>query len=566
MKNTKLPLRLRLSLAMLTLAFPVLIILVITNVITFRNRQKETLVTIQQMASRAVEQNNYMLNSITSTVGNFAVSSNTIDNMQYLDNEADRLFARLEMSNWIKTSVMSQYPDLEMFFAYSSYTGDYLTRFGSGGDIGRRESLRQEILQVLQSDPKSSTHWNYVERQGRMYLEYFFHYDQMYFGALLPADCLDEQISFVTSDGGVFCLWQNDQPVRGAETLATLQLTGAPDESRYARIDGKPYVLVPLQLENPDQEGLLVLSAEASLAGLTTSQILFLVFSALMIAAFWIMYRMLQANVTKPVDLLVDAMSRIGDRDLSYRVDTSTGAPEFAIIGTAFNQMMDKIEMLTAEIYSREIENQKVRLRNLQMQINPHFLSNCMNVIHSASVPQNWEIVRQMTGHLTSYFRFMNSLSADEVLLEEELRYTRDFLSIQELRFPDKFHWEIAVPDYLGHARIPPLVIKTFAENTLKHARQGDDYVELLIEAEMDTGETVSRLHLHITDNGPGFPSALLKRWAQGGTISPDGIHHIGLDNIRSRLQLTYGNAAELQLANLSEGGASVHLYIPLDL
>ena len=566
MKKTPIPLRMRLTLTLLILAFPMLIILLAVNTITAYNRQNELLEQVQQVTSRAVEQNNYMLDSITSTVGNFAVSSNTIDNMQYLNDEAERVFAQREMADWIKTSVMAQYPDIEMFFAYSAYTGDYITRFGSNGDIDRREALRKEIRGVLAGQPQSSTHWNYVERQGVKYLEYIFQFDEMYFGALLPAACLDEQISFITADEGIFCLWQYGKPVRGMEILDHLQLSSAPNKSSYARLDGETYVLIPLELENPAQQGMLVLSVEESLAGLTTPQILFLLVAAIMSAAFWIMYRMLQANVTKPVDILVDAMSKIGDSDLSYRIDTNSGALEFMIIGAAFNQMMDKIEALTAEIYTREIENQKIRLRNLQMQINPHFLSNCLNVIHAASVPQNWEIVRQMTAHLTSYFRFMNSLSADEVLLEEELRYTRDYLSIQELRFPDKFSWEIAVPDYLGHARIPPLVIKTFAENTIKHARQGDDYVELLIEAEMESRENGSRLHLHIVDTGPGFTVDFLERWSRGEAISTDGIHHIGLDNIRSRLQLTYGDAAALQLENTFEGGAAVHLYIPLNL
>lgn len=566
MKKAPLPLKLRLTMALLVLAFPMLIVLIVVNAATAYNRQQDILTQVQQMTSHAVEQNNYMLDSITSTVGNFAVTSSTIDNMQYLNNDADRVFAQREMVDWIKTSVMSQYPDIEMFFAYSVYTGDYITRFGGILDIDQREALRKEILQYLSTQPRSSTHWTYVERQGVKYLECFFLFDQMYFGALLPAACLDQQMSFITEGGGTFCLWQNGIPVRGEEVLAELKLTDVPDESRYTRINDKNYVLVPLELENPNQDGLLVLPADESLAGLTAPQILFLVVAFVMLAAFWVMYRMLQANVTKPVDILVDAMSKIGESDLSYRIDTNTGAPEFMIIGAAFNQMMDKIETLTAEIYTREIENQKVRLRNLQMQINPHFLSNCLNVIHAASVPQNWEVVRQMTAHLTSYFRFMNSLSADEVLLEEELRYTRDFLSIQELRFPDKFSWEIAVPDYLGQARIPPLVIKTFAENTIKHARQGDDYVELLIEAEMVSDETGSRLHLHIVDTGPGFTDDFLERWEKGEPISADGIHHIGLDNIRSRLQLTYGDAAELQLENPVEGGAAVHLYIPLDL
>ena len=565
-KNSAVPLRMRILLGLFVVAFPMLILLLAANAVTFRNRQQENLKATQQIVSHAVELNTNMLNSVLTTVSMYAVSSNTPNNMQYLFNESEQMFARRELNNWMEVSVMMQYPKLEMFATYSAYSGDYLTIFGTGPDISHRFAMRDSVKQTLQSSPNGSNHWSYTVRNGVAYLENIFNYGDMYYCSLIRADVLDEQLAFVTGQDGELCLYNNGHAVHGGDVLRKLGLTQVPQDIQYATMDGKPHLVMPLALENPAMTAALVLSAEESLAGLTVPQLLFLLVAVVMAAALLLMYSMLQANVTKPVDILVDAMSKIGESDLSYRVDTTTGAPEFVVIGTTFNQMMDRVQQLTEEIYIREIENQKVRLRNLQMQINPHFLSNCLNVIHTASIPQNWEVVRQMTAHLTSYFRFMNSLSADEVLLEEELRYTRDFLSIQELRFPDKFSWEIAVPDFLGHARIPPLIIKTFAENTIKHARQGEDYVELLIEAEMEASESCSRLHLHIVDTGPGFSEEFLERWARGETISTDGIHHIGLDNIRSRLQLTYGEAAALQLENTVEGGAAVHLYIPLDL
>lgn len=566
MKKPPLSLRLRIALGMLVVAVPVLVILILSNLVAFRNRQQESMELTYQMASHAVELNTNMLESITSTVGNFVVSSSTIDDMQYLENEADRFFAKQEIVRWMQTSILSQYPDLEMCFAYSTYTGEYLPLFNSGLEITQRMPLREEILQVLQGGPKSSSHWQYAEHQGVAYLECFFQFEQMYFGALLPVEKLDQRLGFVSEEGSAFCLFENGMAVRGAQVLEQLGIDTVPQQMQRVSGGGRACVVMPLALENPAMSAVLVLSTEQSLAGMTALQVLFLLVTVVVVAAVLFLYRLLQKNVTQPVDILVDAMQKVGQSDLAYRIDTTNGAPEFAVIGSTFNQMMDRIQALTAEVYTRQLENQKVRLRNLQMQINPHFLSNCMNVIHAASVPQNWEVVRQMTTYLTSYFRFMNSLSADEVLLEEELRYTRDFLSIQELRFPDKFSWEIAVPDYLGQARIPPLVIKTFVENTIKHARKGEDYVELFIEAEMEAGEGGSRLHLHISDTGPGFAPELLARWQTGEPISPDGVHHIGLDNIRSRLQLAYGAVAGMTLENPPEGGAAVHLYIPLDL
>lgn len=566
MKQHAFPLRVRIPLLLLAMAFPMLLILLAADLYAFRSRQQEMLQAMQQVAGYAVEQNNSMLDSITSTVANYAVSSSSPDNMQYLADESQRVFAKVELKNWIQNSVMRQYPALGMFFAYSAYSEDFIVQFNNQVGIAQRTGLRAEILQALSKEPQSSLHWQYAVRQGTPCLEYYFRYGQMYYGALLPTAELEANMRFVTEQDGTLCLFWDGIPVQGAELLAQLGLTQAPPQVRLVRAGGLHYTLIPLALKTPRLTAVLVLPGDGSTEKLTMTQMLFLVIALMIVLTILTLYRILQTTVTRPLDMLVNAMERVQGNDLGYRISSSGSAPEFRAIGSAFNRMMDKIEQLTAEIYTRELEIQKARLRNLQMQINPHFLSNCFNVIYSAAVPQNWELVRAMTAHLASYFRFMNNLTGDEILLEEELSYTREFLAIQELRFPNKFSWEIAAPDYLGRARVPPLVVKTFAENALKHALRDGAYMELLIEAEMETSDAGSRLQLHISDTGPGFPAEVLVRWQAGEPISRDGIHHIGLDNLRGRLQLTYGGRADMRLENLPGGGCAAHLSIPLDL
>ncbi|MDE8691741.1 histidine kinase, partial [Faecalibacterium sp. DFI.5.82] len=93
------------------------------------------------------------------------------------------------------------------------------------------------------------------------------------------------------------------------------------------------------------------------------------------------------------------------------------------------------------------------QLRNLQMQINPHFLGNCFNAVYKASLTGDFEQVLALTTYLNRYFRFMAQVDNDFVLLEEELRFTDDFLSIQKLRFGDAFSYTFSVPAFLRQAR-----------------------------------------------------------------------------------------------------------------
>ena len=129
------------------------------------------------------------------------------------------------------------------------------------------------------------------------------------------------------------------------------------------------------------------------------------------------------------------------------------------------------------------------QLRNLQMQINPHFLGNCFNAVYNASLTGDFEQVLALTTYLNRYFRFMAQVENDFVLLEEELRFTDDFLSIQKLRFGDAFSYTISVPAFLRQARIPPSVIKSFAENAVKYARNMSREAKIDIRASMRNRE-----------------------------------------------------------------------------
>ena len=172
------------------------------------------------------------------------------------------------------------------------------------------------------------------------------------------------------------------------------------------------------------------------------------------------------------------------------------------------------------------------------MQITPQFLGNCFNAVYNASLTGDFEQVLALTTYLHRYFRFMELVENDFVLLEEELRFTDDFLSIQKLRFGDAFSYTISVPAFLRQARIPPSVIKSFAENAVKYARNMSREAKIDIRASMQNREGEPYLWLEVLDNGPGFSDEVLQALQQKAQPFFDGRVHIGIANVRQRLEL----------------------------
>lgn len=188
------------------------------------------------------------------------------------------------------------------------------------------------------------------------------------------------------------------------------------------------------------------------------------------------------------------------------------------------------------------------RLENLRAQLDPHFLFNALNAI-SSLVGHDAVRARQMIARLSGLLRM--SLGQDGkglIPLGRELELLGVYLEIQQLRFGDRLNVRLDLDDRVEQALVPHLVLQPLVENAVHHG------IEQRADAgniEISVGIGDDRLRITVTDDGPGFP------------VEPD--EHIGLGNLRGRLQLHFGDAAELRWENLPEGGARVIVLLPFE-
>jgi len=274
----------------------------------------------------------------------------------------------------------------------------------------------------------------------------------------------------------------------------------------------------------------------------------------------------LRKVILTPAKRILIAMKKVRDGNLDVHIPQYATSNEFELMNQIFNSMVSQIRDLKIQVYEEQINKQKAELKHLQLQINPHFFLNSLNVIYQLAQVKDFKLIQEMSFCLVEYFRFMFRSNLTFVLLEDEIRHTKNYLKIQELRFPGHLTYGISVPEYLLKYMVPPLVIQTFVENAIKYAVNLDNPTHIDIEAELDGSVIEPKVKISIQDTGKGFPEDVLKQLQlEIDTLNELG-EHIGIWNVQRRLRLLYKDQAAIKFSNGPEKGARVIISLPLKI
>lgn len=238
------------------------------------------------------------------------------------------------------------------------------------------------------------------------------------------------------------------------------------------------------------------------------------------------------------------------------------------------------------DVYKRKIREQKIQLQYLQAQIRPHFFLNTLNVIHSFSLIKRNDLIEQMVVCLSRYFSYRFKDPDAMVSLRAEKEHIENYLQLHSLRYQNALFCGLEMEEVLLDAKIPPLVIQTFVENSLKYGMVSARNLNLEIIAEAicadracgqkETGDLLQteelrqdetweqKLCITITDNGPGYEEEVLEAVRNGKPVKKGHGQGIGINNVIQRLKLLYGEAAWVRLSNTPRAGACSEIFLPL--
>ncbi|WP_135546449.1 sensor histidine kinase [Paenibacillus cymbidii] len=292
---------------------------------------------------------------------------------------------------------------------------------------------------------------------------------------------------------------------------------------------------------------------------LDTNRQLFWLLSAIsllvvVVYSYWI-FRLIH----RPLNVLVRSFRRVEDGQMEP-VQAPRGHDEFYYLFNHFNAMVDKLKVLIHQVYEQKIRAQSSELKQLQSQINPHFLYNTYFILYRLAKVQDHDGVMRFSQHLGQYFQFITRSAADEVPLGEEIRHSRTYVEIQHIRFSNRIQVDFAeLPEVWQLTPVPRLIVQPVLENAYKYG----------LEGKLEDGRITIRFreqegHLIITveDNGEELDEERLQELNLQLIEFCADRETTGLLNVHRRLQLMFGETCGVSLSRGEWGGMKVELAI----
>jgi two-component system sensor histidine kinase LytS len=206
---------------------------------------------------------------------------------------------------------------------------------------------------------------------------------------------------------------------------------------------------------------------------------------------------------------------------------------------------------------------QRAEIKMLQAQVNPHFLFNALNTIHTYCRTSP-ELARKLIIQLSHFLR-KNLDQGDFVTLEQELEHIKSYVAIEEARFREKVEIQFRIEESILQNQVPKLLLQPLVENSLKHGILPQKEGGLVtIEAKQIIEEGHKKIELCIRDNGVGIEHGKLELLRNKEYYSPSPGHGIGLSNVQERVNVIYGKLGSFQLESRLNIGTKITVKIPM--
>ena len=206
-------------------------------------------------------------------------------------------------------------------------------------------------------------------------------------------------------------------------------------------------------------------------------------------------------------------------------------------------------QQLAFALERSELERQALdaRLHLLQAQVAPHFLFNTLANVQAlvdAGSPRASSVLRSLVAYLRAAVPLLHESAAT---IERELQLVRPYLELMQMRMPDRLQYAMNVDSSTLKVRCPPTTVLTLVENALRH---GIDPSEEGGRIDIDIERRGERCVVRVTDSGAGLHD------------SPNGLG-TGLTTLRERLQVIFGDAAQLRLISGDARGVTAEVEMP---
>ncbi|MEG1181421.1 MAG: histidine kinase [Oscillospiraceae bacterium] len=288
--------------------------------------------------------------------------------------------------------------------------------------------------------------------------------------------------------------------------------------------------------------------------------ILFIMLIFLLLFEFLIFINsLISKKLTDPIQKLDRSVQRM---ELGYK-DTeiyTEGSYEIKHLGRSIESMVEQMRKLTDQMVREHEMKQKSELNALQAQINPHFLYNTLDIIVWMVENERPDNAVKLVTALARFFRISLSKGKNIIPVSDEIEHVRSYLTIQEMRYKDKFRYTIDVDEQARNLSIIKLVLQPIVENAIYHSMDFMDGDGLISITARLNGED---LVLSVSDNGIGIPEDIVRRILTEQVSTGNSGSGIGLKNVNERIKLYFGDSYGISIESEPDNGTCITIRLP---
>ena len=282
---------------------------------------------------------------------------------------------------------------------------------------------------------------------------------------------------------------------------------------------------------------------------------LLLLLMAVVITAF---LGVLYTNLHAPIKRLCRALDSVQNKNFDKRLK-AVGIKDMDIVFDSFNRMAAELKEHIDSEYKSKMLVQEAQLKQLELQINPHFLYNSFFIVQGMLEEELYEEANQMTGLLGIYLRYIVKNKNPVATLEDEDTYARAFADIQQIRFKRSLSLIYEeLPEEIRTLPVPRLIIQPLIENAVIHGWKGTKPGTIRVRYEVQP----ELIQICVEDSGDESVKLDLKAIDEVMRDSAATSNGIALYNIHTRLKLMFGEDSGLFAQQSELGGLSIKIRI----
>lgn len=294
--------------------------------------------------------------------------------------------------------------------------------------------------------------------------------------------------------------------------------------------------------------------------GFDTTQYYMMLLILFMINIIIVVNQFISLKVAKPIKTLENSVRGLENGNLDTDIYIG-GSYEIRHLGTTIDSVVRQLRQLMEDIVIEQEDKSRSEMDALQSQINPHFLYNTLDSIIWMIETQRYDDAIFMISELASLFRVSLSKGKVIISIEDELKHAQNYLSIQKVRYKNKFCTKFFIdPNIYKYATVK-LIIQPILENAIYYGMEyadGDGEIEVrgYLSKEKD-------IYIEIRDNGLGMPKEVVDNLLKDNNRVKRRGSGVGLINVNKRIKLYFGEDYGLHVESEPDEGTTVTIYLP---